>query len=312
MVHRAVDNMSFSIEKGESVGYVGPNGAGKSTMIKMLTGILVPNAGSILVKGNVPYKARRENAQTMGVVFGQRVQLWWDLPLLDSYDLHRHIYKVPLAQFRENLAFCEELLGLTDFLQKPVRQLSLGQRMRGEIALALLHNPDILYLDEPTIGLDVMAKDRIRRFLRTVNREREVTIILTSHDLRDIEEICSRLLIVSRGALIYDGSVNSLKSELGTERTIVVEFEYDPGEVTLEGAQLVRDDGRRKHYRFNRSTASVFDLLGSLAVKYPVVDVSLEDDDIEEVIRKLYEKLGGEIPETEALDTWSRKQAVTQ
>lgn len=311
-VRSAVDRMSFSIEQGEAVGYVGPNGAGKSTMIKMLTGILVPTSGQVLVNGLVPHISRKENAKRMGVVFGQRSQLWWDLPVMDSFDLSRYIYQIPDDRYRENVSFCEELLGLSSFIQSPVRQLSLGQRMRAEIALALLHDPDILYLDEPTIGLDVMAKDRIRDFLRRLNREKRVTIILTTHDLKDIEEVCPRLLIVNRGRLVYDGTVAALKATLGNSRTIVVEFEHDPGSVDLPGAQLVKDEGRRKHFRFNRNDASAFDLLGNLSARYPVEDVALEDADIEEVIRTLYKRLGEEAPEQAELDTWTRGRAVTQ
>lgn len=290
-VRQAVDRVSFSIEQGEAIGYLGPNGAGKSTMIKMLTGILVPTSGTVRVRGTEPHKARRENASKIGVVFGQRSQLWWDLPVMDSFDLHKVVYKLSNEQFHKSLNFCVELLELSDFIKSPVRQLSLGQRMRVEIAMALLHEPDILFLDEPTIGLDVMAKDNIRDFLRTVNRERKVTIILTTHDLKDIEEICPRMIIVNHGKLVYDGSVAKLKSQMGNQRKITVEFEHDPGEVVLTGAALVRDEGRRKQFRFERGTASAFDLLGALASQYPVVDVSLEDDDIEEVIRTLYKRL---------------------
>jgi len=198
-VHRALDGISFTLERGEAVGYVGANGAGKSTTIKILTGILVPTSGTALVRGRIPHLHRVENARHMGVVFGQRSQLWWDLPLRDSFDLHRHIYRVPPDTFKTTLAFCDRLLGVSEFQQSSVRHLSLGQRMRGELALALLHQPDILFLDEPTIGLDVLVKDRIRTFLRQANRDFGVTIVLTTHDLRDIEEICPRLIIVDRG-----------------------------------------------------------------------------------------------------------------
>jgi ABC-2 type transport system ATP-binding protein len=288
---RAVDNVSFQIDKGESVGYLGPNGAGKSTMIKMLTGILVPTTGHVRLIDTVPHKSRRENANKIGVVFGQRSQLWWDLPVMDSFELHKYVYKIPEKKFKENLDFCVELLRIETFIRKPVRQLSLGQRIRVEIAMALLHEPEILFLDEPTIGLDVMAKDSIREFLRTVNRERKVTIMLTTHDLKDIEEICPRMVIVNKGQLVYDGSVANLKSQLGNQRKITVEFKHDPGKVNLPGALLVFDEGRRKQFSFDRGTASVFDLLATLSNQYPVEDVSLEDADIEEVIRTLYKQL---------------------
>lgn len=308
---QAVGNISFDIQRGEAVGYVGPNGAGKSTTIKMLTGILVPSSGSIRVNGLVPHKARRENAKHIGVVFGQRSQLWWDLPVIDSFDLHKHIYSIPLDQYQNNLSFFATLLSMEDFLQVPVRQLSLGQRMRAEIALALLHDPDILFLDEPTIGLDITAKDRIRKFLHAVNRERHVTIILTTHDLSDIEEICSRLMIINQGGLMYDGTVDALKAQLGTQRKITVEFAHDPGTIELNGASLIRDDGQRKQFRFDKTVASAFDLLGALAEKYPIVDVSLEETSIEEVIRTLYNSAEEQAIEAEQLDTWTKGRAVT-
>ncbi len=199
-----------------------------------------------------------------------------------------------------------------EFAQVPVRQLSLGQRMRAELAMALLHEPEILFLDEPTIGLDVLAKDRIREFLRAVNREREVTIILTTHDLKDIEEICPRLMVINTGRVIYDGTVSDLKARLGDRREIAVEFERDPGSVKLPGAELVRDEGARKRYRFDRGRVSAFDLLRSLEGRYPVADVSLEEANIEEVIRELYRQMGREVPESEEMDTWTRGRAVVQ
>jgi ABC-2 type transport system ATP-binding protein len=311
ITRRAVSNISFDIEQGEAVGYVGPNGAGKSTTIKMLTGILVPTSGSVRVNGLVPHKARHENARHIGVVFGQRSQLWWELPVIDSFDLHRHIYNIPQNQYRQNLSFFKDLLHMEDFLQAPVRQLSLGQRMRAEIALALLHDPDILFLDEPTIGLDITAKDRIREFLHAVNQDRKVTIILTTHDLSDIEEICSRIMIISQGGLMYDGTVSALKDQLGHQRKIIVEFAHDPGTIELSAATLIRDEGPRKHFQFDKTVASAFDLLGSLAEKYPIVDVALEDTSIEEVIRTLYNRIGEKAIEAEQLDTWTQGKAVT-
>lgn len=311
----AVDRVSFTIEEGEAVGYVGPNGAGKSTTIKMLTGILVPTSGHVRVNGRIPHQHRRENALGIGVVFGQRSQLWWDLPVRDSYELHQHVYAIPPPRFRDNLAFCEEVLELGSFIDSPVRQLSLGQRMRAEIALALLHEPAILFLDEPTIGLDVLAKDRIRDFLKTINRERKVTIILTTHDLKDIEEICPRLIVSNFGQAIFDGPVRELKSRLGNQRLVKVEFEHDPGSVDLPGAVLVSNDGARKTFRFDRTETTALDILGALSGRYPVSDVSLEEVGIEEVIRQLYRDMGQDVPEAAALaelDTWTRARAVTQ
>jgi ABC-2 type transport system ATP-binding protein len=201
----AVDGITFGIERGTIVGYVGPNGAGKSTTVKMLTGILVPTAGRVNVCGHVPSRERIKLARKIGVVFGQRVQLWWDLPLRDSFELLRHIYRVPAERHRRNLERFVELLDLARLLPTPVRQLSLGERMRGELTAALLHDPDVVFLDEPTIGLDVVAKASVREFLAEINRERDLTVLLTTHDLTDIERLCSRLLIIDRGRVIYDG-----------------------------------------------------------------------------------------------------------
>ena len=291
-VRRAVDGVSFSIERGEAVGYVGPNGAGKSTTIKVLTGILVPTSGVARVGGRVPHAERVENARRMGVVFGQRSQLWWDLPLDESFALHRHIYRVPEERFRRRLAFCVELLGIGEYRRSPVRQLSLGQRMRAEIAMALLHEPEVLFLDEPTIGLDVLVKERVRAFLRTANRELGVTIVLTTHDLHYIEEVCPRLLMIDHGRVVWDGEVAALKARHQRTRSLTVEFERDPGPVRLDGAELVRDEGRRKTFRYDRTTTSAPKLLGALAAQHPsspVLEASIADAGIEDVIRHLYE-----------------------
>src|SRR5215831_4840370 len=223
----AVRDISFQIGPGEMVGCVGPNGAGKSTTIKMLTGILVPSAGHLEVFGQVPYRRRKQIARRIGVVFGQRTQLWWDLPLIDSLELLRYVYRVPAERYARNLRGLCDLLDLDPFLRTPVRQLSLGQRMRGDLAAALLHEPQILYLDEPTIGLDVVAKHRIRDFLRTINRDEGATILLTTHDMSDVEQLCSRLLIIDHGTLLYDGSLEQIRGRLGTERTLVVDLADD-------------------------------------------------------------------------------------
>jgi ABC-2 type transport system ATP-binding protein len=228
---RAVDSISFEIQQGEMVACLGPNGAGKSTTIKMLTGILVPTGGHAEVLGLVPHQQRRAMAQRIGVVFGQRTQLWWDLPLRDSFDLLRHIYRVPERRFAENLRCFRELLELDPFLDTPVRQLSLGQRMRGDLAAALLHDPEVLFLDEPTIGLDVVAKHRIRHFLLELNRERGVTLLLTTHDMTDVERLCSRLLIIDHGRLLYDGGVGEMRTRLGDDRGLedVIRRVYEEG-----------------------------------------------------------------------------------
>jgi ABC-2 type transport system ATP-binding protein len=311
IVRNAVEDISFSIEAGEAVGYVGPNGAGKSTTIKMLTGILVPTSGAITVDGRIPHENRRENAKILGAVFGQRSQLWWDLPVTDSFELHQHIHAVPDADFRRTLGFCREVLELDSFLDSPVRQLSLGQRMRAEMAMALLHEPKILFLDEPTIGLDVLAKDRIREFLRTINRERGVTIILTTHDLTDIEEICPRLIMINQGRVMFDDSVARLKATVGEERELTVHFEDNPGEIKLDNVVCVRDEGARKVFRFSPGMTPVVQLLNQLDSAYRIVDVAIEEIAIEDVIRKLYLETSGETFESGS-ESGSRHRAVVQ
>jgi len=287
---RAVEDISFAIDSGEAVGYLGPNGAGKSTMIKMMTGILVPTAGSIRVLGRVPHEERMANAREIGVVFGQRSQLWWDLPVRDSFELNRRIYNIADARYRENLGHLAEMLEMTGYLERPVRQLSLGQRMRAEIAMALLHDPKILFLDEPTIGLDVVAKDAVRRFLSQINRERGVSIILTTHDLQDIEQICPRLIMVDDGKLLFDGELGRLRAALGARRRLTLEFASDPGPVTLASARLISDEGVFKHFLIEDETISLVGILGQLGGGHDLKDVAIEEPDIEEVIRTFYQQ----------------------
>jgi ABC-2 type transport system ATP-binding protein len=308
----ALDDITFSVQPGESVAYLGPNGAGKSTTIKILTGILVPTSGTARVLGYEPHTHRQENARRIGVVFGQRSQLWWDLPLMDSFDLHRRIYKIEPGRFTANLAFCEEVLRMQPFLKTPVRQLSLGQRMRGELAMALLHEPEVLFLDEPTIGLDVLAKDRIREFLRLVNRERGTTIILTTHDLKDIEELCDRILVVNLGKLVYDGRIETLRERLGSQRTIMIEFSDDPGPVEIPHAWPVEDRGLRKTYAFDRADVPALDLVSALPRSLPIADISFDEPDIEEIIRRLYTSMDVDRTGNEEIDTWTRGRVVTQ
>jgi ABC-2 type transport system ATP-binding protein len=284
----AVAGVSFSIDAGDMVGYVGPNGAGKSTTVKMLTGILVPTDGRITVAGLVPYRQRSELARHIGVVFGQRTQLWWDLPLLDSFELLRHIYRVPEARWRDNLKTCRELLQLEPFLATPVRQLSLGQRMRGELTAALLHDPDILYLDEPTIGLDLISKAAVREFLASMNRERGVTVLLTTHDLADIERLCPRLLVIDHGLVIYDGAVAALKERYGAERTVVVDLEDPAPPLSIPGVTVARVEGPRQWLRFRRDAATAAEVVAAVMAQAHVVDLSVEEPDIEDVVRRIY------------------------
>ena len=287
-VVRAVDGVSFEIEAGSLVGYVGPNGAGKSTTVKMLTGILVPSAGHISVVGLNPSRQRIQLARRIGVVFGQRVQLWWDLPLRDSFELLRHIYRVPFERWRANLDTFTELLELAPFLETPVRQLSLGQRMRGELTASMLHDPEILFLDEPTIGLDIVAKARVREFLASVNRERGVTVLLTTHDLSDIERLCRRLLIIDHGRVIYDGGLDSLIERYGEERTLIVDLEEPADPLEVAGARVVRVEGPRQWLRFRRDSVSAAQLTAAVAAQARLVDLAIDEPDIEDVVRRIY------------------------
>jgi ABC-2 type transport system ATP-binding protein len=285
---RAVDDVSLSVAPGELIGYIGPNGAGKSTTIKMLTGILVPSSGSIRVAGVDPQRRRVELARRIGVVFGQRTQLWWDLPLRDSFDLLRHVYRVPAARHAANLASFVELLEMGPFLDTPVRQLSLGQRMRGDLCAALLHDPAILYLDEPTIGLDVVSKGRVREFLADVNRSRGVTVVLTTHDLSDVERLCSRLVVIDHGRVIHDGTVSDIKSRFGEFRVVVVDLEEEAPPLAVPGCETVRVEGVRQWLRFRRDECSAADVVAAVAASTPVRDLTIEEPDIEDVVRKIY------------------------
>ena len=288
---RAVDDISFRIAPGEMVGYVGPNGAGKSTTIKMLTGILVPSSGQVRVAGLDPTRQRRTLAARIGVVFGQRTQLWWDLPLIESLELLRYVYRVPAARFAENLAAFRAVLDLDEFLETPVRQLSLGQRMRGDLAAALLHDPAILYLDEPTIGLDVVAKGRIREFLLEINRERGVTVLLTTHDMADIAHLCARMMIIDHGHLLYDGSVAAIRDRFGTERTLVVDLETDEaGPLIGLPAAEIRADGLRRWLRFRRADVTAAELIATVSARYPIRDLTIEEPEIEDIVRRIYQE----------------------
>lgn len=300
---RAVQDLSLRVEAGEIIGLVGPNGAGKSTTIKMLTGILMPSAGQVCVAGFNPLHQRREMAAHIGVVFGQRTQLWWDLPLIDSLHLLRHLYRVPEERHNANLARMRELLDLDEFIHTPVRQLSLGQRMRGDLAAALLHSPKLLYLDEPTIGLDVVAKARIREFLLRVNAEQGMTILITTHDMDDVEMLCPRLLIVDHGRKLYDGGLNEIRERFGGERVLVAVLDPaelaslprdDAGQVHLpelpEGVRQVRTDGPQLWLGFGKETLPAHELVAWLGTRHRLKDVTFQEPEIEDVIRRIYEE----------------------
>ncbi|MBM7438875.1 ABC-2 type transport system ATP-binding protein [Streptomyces sp. HB132] len=287
---RAVDGISFRVPRGEMVGYIGPNGAGKSTTIKMLTGILTPSGGRLRVAGVDPSRERTRLAHRIGVVFGQRTTLWWDLPLRDSYRLMHRMYRIPDSRFRENMDRCVELLDLGALLDVPVRQLSLGQRMRGDIAAALLHDPEVLYLDEPTIGLDVVSKAKVRGFLRDLNEERSTTVLLTTHDLTDIEQLCKRVMVIDHGRLVYDGALAGLHEVGKSERTLVVDLERElpPIELGSEpSVRVVKAEGPRQWLAFP-AAASAAPLVARIAADYPLVDLSVREPDIESVIARMY------------------------
>jgi ABC-2 type transport system ATP-binding protein len=286
----AVDGVSFDVAAAEMVGYVGPNGAGKSTTVKMLTGILVPSGGRVRVLDLEPARQRVELARRIGVVFGQRTQLWWDLPLLDSFELLRHIYRVPDAAYRKNLDTFVDVLELAPFLSTPVRQLSLGQRMRGDLAASLLHDPEILFLDEPTIGLDVVAKARIREFLSTVNAERGTTVMLTTHDMDDIEQLCRRMLVIDRGRVIYDGDLDTIRARFGGDSVLVVDLVDPSPPLRVDGAVVERVDGPRQWLRFRRDRVSAADLVSRVAAVSRLRDLAITDPDIEDVVRRIYEE----------------------
>jgi ABC-2 type transport system ATP-binding protein len=252
----------------------------------------VPSSGCVEVFGMSPHRQRRAVAQRIGVVFGQRTQLWWDLPLRDSFDLLRYIYRIPAERYRTNCGLFRELLELDQFLDTPVRQLSLGQRMRGDLAAALLHDPEVLYLDEPTIGLDVVAKHRVRIFLQELNRTRGVTVLLTTHDMTDVERLCTRLIIIDRGQLLYDGGLDEIRDRLGDERTLVVdlaETESTVAELRPASACEVRADGPRRWLRFRRNDVTAAQLIAEVAARYPLRDVRIEEPEIEDVVRRVYE-----------------------
>lgn len=284
----AVNELSLDVGRGDVIGYIGPNGAGKSTTIKMLTGILAPTSGAIRVAGLDPQRDRMRLTRRMGVVFGQRTQLWWDLPLIDSFDLLRDLYRIEHSRYRTNVDQFVDLLGLAPFLHTPVRQLSLGQRMRGELTAALLHSPEILYLDEPTIGLDIVSKARVRDFLIEVNREFGVTVLLTTHDLADVERLCRRLVVIDHGSIVFDGTIEELKVRYGTHRTLVVDVDQEVPPFELAGAVVTKIEGPRQWLRFRRDTVSPADLVAQISRTARLVDLTVEEPDIESVVSRIY------------------------
>ena len=287
----AVDGIDLTVERGETVGYIGPNGAGKSTTMKMLTGVLYPSGGTVRVCGLEPVPQRIQLARRIGVVFGQRSQLWWDLPLGDSFALLRHVYGVPAAEHTACLSRCRRLLDLDPLLEVPVRQLSLGQRMRGELTAALLHGPEVLFLDEPTIGLDVVSKQAVREFLSRIGESGDTTIVLTTHDLADIERLCRRLLIIDRGRVVHDGSLEDLHARYGSRRRVVADLDAPLSaafEVAGVRVDAIEAGGRRLTFALESDAVTAGDLVRRLAEVAALRDIAILEPDIEDVVARLY------------------------
>lgn len=287
---RAVDGVSFELGRGELVGYLGPNGAGKSTTLKMLSGLLAPTRGEVIVDGFIPWKERQEYVRRIGAVFGQRSTLWWDLPVIESLEMLAYMYRIPAARYQNNLYEFRKLLELDSFINTPVRSLSLGQRMRADLCAALLHNPPLLFLDEPTIGLDVVAKERIRTFIRHIHRDRGVTILLTTHDLSDVEKLCERVLIIDKGHLLYDGRLSALRERFGGKRRLTVDFAEDHPDFNLPGVEIAGREGPRVTYLFDPETHTAAELIGELSTRYRIRDLEVREADIETTIRRIYEE----------------------
>jgi len=287
-VIKAVDDITFEISSGEMVGYIGPNGAGKSTSIKMLVGILTPTGGTISVGGLSPVKDRKANARQIGVVFGQKTQLWWDLPLRDSFLLLKDMYRVSNEVYNRNMKTFDEILELNDFLDTPVRQLSLGQRMRGDVAAALLHDPKLIFLDEPTIGIDILAKERLRKFIQEINSQKRTTVLLTTHDISDIERLCKRIMIINQGQVIYDGTLEELKQRFNAPRKLVVEFGREVPDFNLPGVEDTITTGTKKTFTFEHDI-SPSTLIAAINERYEIKDLTIEEPEIEAVIRDIYD-----------------------
>lgn len=290
----AVQNINFEIRKGEAVGFIGSNGAGKSTTIKMLSGILYPDQGEINCLGYVPYIHREKYVSRIGVVFGQKSQLIWDLPLIDSFELLKKIYRIKQSTYEENLKQFKKILELDEFINQPVRQLSLGQRMRGEITAALLHSPDIVFFDEPTIGLDVVAKERVRDFIKYLNKERGITVLFTSHDMRDIESVCERMILIDHGNIIYDGSKQELLNSCDMKRKVIIQFAEEYADMQFDEFQAQQVDQYTKEVMVN-DVSDITRIINYVTDKYKVTNISIQEVDIEQVVKSIYQKGPNEI-----------------
>lgn len=293
-IKKAVDDISFEINDGEIVGYIGANGAGKSTTIKMMTGILTPSSGRIIVDGVIPYENREKNAKNIGVVFGQKTQLWWDLPVSETFPLLKDIYGVSDEEYEERMNYFKEILRLDEFFLSPVRTLSLGQRMRADLAAALIHNPKIIYLDEPTIGLDVVVKESVRKAIKDINEKYGTTIILTTHDLNDIEELCNRIIIIDSGKKIYDGELEGVKEQFGYLTTIEIQLKDKSNIEKINFARFKDDDFKlnmkesKVSITFNKNNISSADIIGEVMKKSKVIDFNIKETSIEDIVKKMY------------------------
>ncbi|MBS5933273.1 MAG: ATP-binding cassette domain-containing protein [Clostridiales bacterium] len=294
----AVDNISFDIAKGEMVGYIGSNGAGKSTSIKMMTGILTPTSGRCTVNGIVPYENRQMNAANIGVVFGQRTQLWWDLPLSETFSILKEVYNVSDEDFKNRMEFLQEVLGFNSFIHSTVRTLSLGQRMRADLAAALLHNPKVLYLDEPTIGLDLVVKDSMRQAIKEINDEYQTTVILTTHDLSDIEQLCERIIIIDEGKVIYDGTIANIKELYGKRRSVTVDVmdiqaleDIDFHDAfNLSGEQLaVAKEQSSISFDFDKNVLNISHIISKVMEDTAVRDIKIQDTQITDIVKEIYQ-----------------------
>lgn len=293
-IKKAVDDISFEINDGEIVGYIGANGAGKSTTIKMMTGILTPSSGRIIVDGVIPYENREKNAKNIGVVFGQKTQLWWDLPVSETFPLLKDIHGVSDEDYEERMNYFKEILGLDEFFLSPVRTLSLGQRMRADLAAALIHNPKIIYLDEPTIGLDVVVKESVRKAIKDINEKYGTTIILTTYDLNDIEELCNRIIIIDSGKKIYDGELEGVKEQFGYLTTIEIQLKDKSNIEKINFARFKDDDFKlnmkesKINITFNKNNISSADIIGEVMKKSKVIDFNIKETSIEDIVKKMY------------------------
>lgn len=290
--YTAVNHINLEVEEGELVGYIGENGAGKSTTIKMLTGLLTPTSGKVLVNGIIPNEKRMQNNQNIGAVFGQKTQLWWDLPVIESFRLIKKMYKIPENEYRKNLKKFTEILDLEDLLEKQVKNLSLGQKMRCEIAATFLHNPKIVYLDEPTIGLDVLVKERIRAFIKEINKEKNTTVILTTHDLKDIEDVCNRIILLDKGQIIYDGEKEKFKETYGKQVISQIVVKNKTSLITEETIndefEVIEESDEQVKIRFNHDKYTIMDIVNRISNYCEIIDMHIEEQGLEEILKEIY------------------------